>query len=84
MSINGLALLIYWFLVNFIDKYWKIGLLFSTNFISASEKTSLGLKKQAANFYFTFTQSNFHFDFFSSEKWMATHYEITDMLSFEK
>ena len=29
-------------------------MLFPTTFISASEKTGLGLKKQAANFYFTF------------------------------
>ena len=31
-------------------------MLFSTTFISASEKIGVGLKKQAANFYFNFTR----------------------------
>ena len=48
-------------------------ILFPKSFISTSEKTVLGLKKQAANFYFNFTQRKAVryscFDFFSSEKW---------------
>ena len=47
-------------------------MLFRT-FISASEKTGVGLKKQAANFYFNFTQRRVVqyscFDFFTSAKW---------------
>ena len=68
MSING-WILIYWFLVNFIDIFWrkKRIMLFPATFISASEK-------QAANFFlFNFTRRRVVryscFDFFSSEKW---------------
>ena len=49
-------------------------MLFPTIFISASEKIGMGLKKQATNFYFIFTQrrvvqySCFDF-FFSNAKW---------------
>ena len=47
-------------------------MLFRT-FISALEKTGVGLKKQAANFYFNFTQRRVVqyscFDFFTSAKW---------------
>ena len=67
------VLLICWFFVNFMDIFWKIGLLFPTTFISTSEKIGVGLEKQAAIFYFYFTRrwvvrySCFYF--FSSAIW---------------